>query len=286
MAASASALATDSLEASDVSVALDAQALDNELLDNELLDNELLELGVHRNEFEHLSAKKRVSLRRFLTQRGVTKHNPMPGEVVCVICMDQTPRTDLYYIGNAIGGLGRFSQHAPHRGSRGGRESWQHSECGHMFCIKCMSLYIENEINVGRRIIRCPGQATDPDGHHLQRCQTQIYWEDVRTLVSANVLARGEELRNADYRGRLTSVYNRKRSREEDSGGEAGGGGGGGGGTSDDDDDDKFCTFVKRHCMACPRCSLIISRSDGCSDIICTCGSSFCYECGTEECSC
>jgi hypothetical protein len=205
--------------------------------------------------------------------------------------------------GVAGGGPGRVA------GAGGGGESWKHHECGHAFCRQCMEQSVAVQAAEGRRVIRCPGHVEagssssggggggrgggggDAPGHG-RCCTNQIFAEHVAALLPAEAFAAWQLKRNEDYRTRLDELLGK---RGRDSGGGGGGGGGGGsggggrgggggsGGSNDDDEEEGLRKFVKAHCKPCPACHVLIYRSRGCNDMVCTCGTRFCFECGDDK---
>lgn len=54
--------------------------------------------------------------------------------------------------------------------------------------------------------------------------------------------------------------------------------------------DPAFSNWVLNHCQACPSCSVLVTRSEGCSHMTCNiCRTEFCYQCGqpySADCNC
>mmetsp|Transcript_10032 Transcript_10032/g.24098 ORF Transcript_10032/g.24098 Transcript_10032/m.24098 type:complete len:264 (+) Transcript_10032:630-1421(+) len=53
--------------------------------------------------------------------------------------------------------------------------------------------------------------------------------------------------------------------------------------------DDDFAAWARANTQSCPRCHVLVQRSDGCNHMRCQCGHQFCYRCGrpySADCNC
>jgi E3 ubiquitin-protein ligase RNF144 len=54
-----------------------------------------------------------------------------------------------------------------------------------------------------------------------------------------------------------------------------------------DANDDKFMKLIKsKKYKQCPKCKFWIEKKEGCNNMVCRCGFSFCYGCGKSPCGC
>merc|ERR1711998_750252 len=99
--------------------------------------------------------------------------------------------------------------------------------------------------------IRCPAEG----------CTYSLWRDDVKGLVPAEMYKMYQNHRNADYMGHL------KQTLKESGGAE-------------------LKKWLRKHARPCPDCHVIVSRSEGCDDMRCVCGTRFCYKCGHKTCKC
>jgi len=125
------------------------------------------------------------------------------------------------------------------------------NDCNHPICRDCMATYITVRVNEQRVFsIRCP----------FDGCRNEIYEQDLRHLkecgkLGNDVLERFAELRARDFTGRATSFDDMVPTSQED------------------------VDFLlrMREMRLCPRCKLIMQRSEGCNSFYCICGQHFNY---------
>ena len=249
----------------------------------------LRNLGVTGSELENptLTATCLAQLSRNLQIRGYTETNPLPAEEKCIICKEMKARDSLYYMGNGIGGLGLYGLHKPLPGTHldttavelevDGGESWDRQTCEHTVCIECMVDYVKHGTSHGRHIIRCPGLCTDG----TRPCSNRLYTADVAAFIPTDLFERWTTRTTADYKNRLQTVLG-KRKRPDDESSEGGDNSESGRENNDDGGEAKFAQFVHDFCRPCPKCNIIILKSEGCDEMVCTCQTQFCYHCGKE----
>lgn len=127
---------------------------------------------------------------------------------------------------------------------------WSNHPCGHACCRSCMKTWTETAINDRKLRIKCPA---------AECCPYSLWDQDIAELVSREMLERHREHKNADYLRHL------KESVQEDT---------------------ALKTWLISNAKPCPACHVIVSRSEGCNVMTCTCGTRFCYTCGFERCQC
>jgi len=130
-------------------------------------------------------------------------------------------------------------------------ENWAKRPCEHWFCCDCVKSWCESGIESMQHHIRCPAEG----------CSYTLWKDDIRGLVSPATFKAFEKNRNANYKEHLNMTLT------EDDGGE-------------------FKKWLRKHARPCPSCHVIVSRSDGCDDMRCVCGCTFCYQCGRKQCKC
>merc|ERR1719487_1359332 len=128
-------------------------------------------------------------------------------------------------------------------------EHWSSQPCGHACCRTCMKTWAETAINDQKVNIRCPAPG----------CSYSLFDHDVQALVSPVAFERLQEHKNADYLRHLKSALK---------------------------EDNRLKFWLKSHARPCPDCHVIVSRSEGCDDMQCVCGTNFCYACGFKSCKC
>lgn len=80
------------------------------------------------------------------------------------------------------------------------------------------------------------------------QCKFCFYPDDVRRLTDDKTTTTFNNLRSVDYEKRL-----RQTAKE----------------------DPEIWTFLQRNARACPKCRVMIIRSEGCDSMLCTCGERF-----------
>lgn len=124
-------------------------------------------------------------------------------------------------------------------------------DCGHLICRTCMASYVVARVEEQRVFgVRCPAIG----------CKNELYEHDVRRLVECGDLAqdvhdRFAEIRSRDYTARakdLTDVMCQ--------------------------DDYELLRCVWETTRSCPRCKLVIEKSQGCNSFYCICGHHFDYQ--------
>ena len=129
-----------------------------------------------------------------------------------------------------------------------------HLNCPFKSCKTCIKKYLEDSIDAKKTILRCPGVHANS-----KRCSHIFSFDDISKIVSKESLEKWLETCSINYQERLDSIMSSDSSLKE---------------------------FVENNCKPCPRCKVIVSRSEGCDIISCRCGESFCYKCGKAERDC
>jgi hypothetical protein len=97
--------------------------------------------------------------------------------------------------------------------------------CTHRFCLPCWTSHLETALGEGRSVVRCMGE----------RCAHFLGERDIKRLSPA--LFKGfVQLKYADYEARLREVFLF---------------------------DDQFATWARRNTQGCPRCHVLVQRSEG-----------------------
>lgn len=128
-------------------------------------------------------------------------------------------------------------------------EHWSNEPCGHACCRECMRMWAETAINDQKASVRCPAP----------ECSYKLFDRDLQTLVSPEAFQRHQEHQNADYLKHLKTALK---------------------------SDPCLKNWLKGHARPCPDCHVIVSRSEGCDQMQCICGTNFCYACGFKSCKC
>ncbi|CAM9361572.1 unnamed protein product [Chrysoparadoxa australica] len=133
-------------------------------------------------------------------------------------------------------------------------EHWDNKPCDHRVCLGCLVQYVEGMISEGKCKIRCPMGAAD------NGCNYFLFSGDVERLTSPAMYERYQAIRNADFTSRHAEIL------------------------ADDEDEDHKC--IREICSPCPTCKVFIYKYDGCSAMLCVCGTHFCHHCGAVWCKC
>lgn len=128
-------------------------------------------------------------------------------------------------------------------------EHWNNNACGHTFCRTCVQTWANSAIKEQRLNIKCPAAG----------CKYHLWDQDLQELLSPQMFARHQEHKHADHLKNLQDIAKH---------------------------DDVLMKWLQQHARPCPRCHVIVSRSEGCNKMTCVCGNSFCYACGFERCLC
>lgn len=124
-------------------------------------------------------------------------------------------------------------------------------DCNHPICMECLATHIRVRVEEQRAFqLRCP----------MDGCSNELFEQDVQRLVkkqmmSSDVFQRFAALRARDFNARSKSFdllipYT---------------------------DEDLDFVFALREMRLCPRCKLVIQRSEGCNSFFCVCGTHFNY---------
>lgn len=125
------------------------------------------------------------------------------------------------------------------------------ADCNHPICLECMATYVRVRVEEQRAFqLRCP----------MDGCSNELFEKDLKRLVDnkvmpSDVFKRFAALRARDFNARSKSFdllipYT---------------------------DDDLDFVFALRDMRLCPRCKLVIQRSEGCNSFYCVCGNHFNY---------
>mmetsp|Transcript_7581 Transcript_7581/g.25788 ORF Transcript_7581/g.25788 Transcript_7581/m.25788 type:complete len:250 (+) Transcript_7581:81-830(+) len=123
--------------------------------------------------------------------------------------------------------------------------------CGHRFCHGCWTTYVLTSVESGTLFIKCmqPGCGETFTEAGLRRFAGDKY----ATYVQNKHAAHSDRLKELLAAGGPTGEW------------------------------------VRTNVQACPRCHVLVQRSDGCNHIKCRCGHDFCYRCGqstSADCNC
>mmetsp|Transcript_27656 Transcript_27656/g.81285 ORF Transcript_27656/g.81285 Transcript_27656/m.81285 type:complete len:342 (+) Transcript_27656:43-1068(+) len=123
--------------------------------------------------------------------------------------------------------------------------------CMHKFCKGCWQRHVTLKIHEGVYTITC----MDPG------CTSELRDSDVKRLVPQEY-KRFVKNKFADFEKRVRDIF-----------------------VLDDD----FAKWARANTQCCPRCHIIVERTEGCNHVRCRCGHEFCYRCGkptAEDCNC
>eukprot|EP00466_Bigelowiella_natans_P017812 jgi/Bigna1/135568/aug1.30_g10276 len=120
---------------------------------------------------------------------------------------------------------------------RGNALSSGHSSGG-AFCAGCLREYAETQAKAGKFEILCP----------MPQCKTRLYLDDLCKLVGPETFAAYQERLKANHAHRIKAL-SKKEVKE----------------------------MLGAKVIACGRCKVLVSKSDGCDTMRCTCGHKFSY---------
>jgi len=124
-------------------------------------------------------------------------------------------------------------------------------DCNHPVCQDCTASFVVARVQEQRVFgIRCP----------FEGCQNELYEPDIENLVQRGALAgdfgkRLSDLRKQDYTARLLDLTDEGREHTAE--------------------DYKLMRRLWTSTRRCPRCNVIIEKSEGCNSFGCTCGHRF-----------
>jgi len=140
-------------------------------------------------------------------------------------------------------------------------DKFRGKDCGHPICQGCMAAYIVARVEEQRVFgIRCPAEG----------CKHEVHEQDVqnlltRGLLSSKIAERFANLRKQNYSKRANDLYEVcvTQTSQEDLG---------------------LLKTLWKSTRLCPRCSLVIQRSQGCNSFGCICGHRFDYSAAPRVC--
>lgn len=127
------------------------------------------------------------------------------------------------------------------------------SDCNHGVCSQCMAAYVTARVEENRVFdIRCPHEG----------CRNELYESDVvdlhqRGLLAESVMNQFANLRAQDYKQRVTSLRDDFFEGRLDAG---------------------TMSAMSKNVRLCPRCNIILQKSEGCNSFGCSCGHRFQYD--------
>jgi len=125
------------------------------------------------------------------------------------------------------------------------------ADCEHPVCLECMATYVRVRVEEQRAFqLRCP----------MDGCSNELFEQDVQRLVNEEVMSSDVFKRFAALRARDFNA----RSKSFDL-------------LIPQNDDDLDFVLALREMRLCPRCKLVIQRSEGCNSFFCICGKQFNY---------
>jgi hypothetical protein len=125
------------------------------------------------------------------------------------------------------------------------------ADCNHPICRDCIAKFVAARVEEQRPFgIRCP----------FEMCKNELYEQDIEVLVNSGALApkvgeRLAELRKQDYTSRLSSLTELTQTHSAE--------------------DYKLMRRLWSSTRRCPRCNVIMERSEGCDSFGCICGHRF-----------
>lgn len=125
------------------------------------------------------------------------------------------------------------------------------ADCNHPVCQRCMAAFVVARVEEQRVFgIRCPFEA----------CKNELHEQDVQKLVELGALDAGvskrlAELRKQDYSARISALTEEVRPLTVD--------------------DFRLMKKLWASTRRCPRCSVLMEKSEGCNSFGCICGHRF-----------
>lgn len=129
------------------------------------------------------------------------------------------------------------------------------ADCEHPICQTCLATFVTSRVQEQMvSNVRCP----------FGGCTNQIFEQDVKRMVSEGIVTsqiseRFAELRTSNYTARAESLSETLTSLEESN-------------------DFELILKLWHSTRLCPRCSLVIEKSQGCNSFFCICGHHFHYD--------
>jgi len=129
------------------------------------------------------------------------------------------------------------------------------ADCEHPICQTCLATFVASRVQEQLvSSVRCP----------FDGCTNQIFEQDVNRMVSEGIVTsqiseRFAELRTSNYTARAESLSETLTSLEESN-------------------DFELILKLWHSTRLCPRCSLVIEKSQGCNSFFCICGHHFHYD--------
>jgi len=137
------------------------------------------------------------------------------------------------------------------RFATGNGDVLRNADCNHPICQECMATYVCVRVEEQRAFqLRCP----------VDGCSNELFEPDIQRLVNNKVMSKDIFRRFAALRARDFNA----RSKSFDL-------------LIPYTDDDLDFVFALRDMRLCPRCKLVIQRSEGCNSFYCVCGKHFNY---------
>ncbi len=124
------------------------------------------------------------------------------------------------------------------------------ADCSHKACRTCIAAWVAACLEQQTTTtVRCP----------FDGCLATMYGDDIRR-IDCQLASQFRRLAARDHRGRLGSLKFRE--------------------------PEVKAMIDAGELRSCPRCGIVVARSDGCNSMTCTCGTAFCFGCGYERCGC
>lgn len=122
-------------------------------------------------------------------------------------------------------------------------ENFRERQCAqpHRFCRGCLAAWIHAEVSTGKSAVKCPAEG----------CALRLSAADIERLGDVVDVDRHRELLGADIGGKTKELLA----------------------------DPAYARWCKANTQQCPECSQLIEREAGCDDMMCLCGTKFCYKC-------
>lgn len=123
------------------------------------------------------------------------------------------------------------------------------ADCGHGICLDCMASHVVSRVGEQRVFdIRCPHEG----------CKNQLFEQDLCKLpLPTEICRRFAKLRSQDYTQRVKDLKIA---------------------LSESVDAIQIARALCKIARLCPRCSVVIQKSEGCNSFYCVCGHHFQYD--------